>query len=58
MTLSANMARQLALLGPRQMVQKRAKEMLPEQLDIMLEKDDTMYFLYEARQRLEVRDPF
>ena len=53
-TFSATLARQLALLGPRQMTQRRAKEMLPEQLDIMLEKDDTMYFLYEARQRLEV----
>ena len=56
-TFSANLARQLALLGPRQMTQRRAKEMLPEQLDIMLEKDDTMYFLYEARQRLEVSSP-
>ncbi|KAK9825588.1 hypothetical protein WJX74_008395 [Apatococcus lobatus] len=53
-TFSANLARQLALLGPRQMTQRRAKEMLPEQLDIMLERDDTMCFLYEARQRLEV----
>ena len=51
------MVQRLALLAPRRMRQQRFKEMLPARLDMMLEKDDTMYLVYEARQRLEVSLP-
>ena len=57
-TLSANVAHSLALLGPRQIVQKRGKKMVSDQLDIMLEKDDALFSLVEARQRLEVIHTF
>ena len=48
------MARYVATAAPCRINRKRARESLPEQLDMMVEKDDAMYLLYEARQRLEV----
>ncbi|KAK9861470.1 hypothetical protein WJX84_007359 [Apatococcus fuscideae] len=52
-SFTASVVQRLALLAPRRMRQQRFKEMLPARLDMMLEKDDTMYLVYEARQRLE-----
>ncbi len=56
-TFTASLARRLAMLAPSQLIQRRSREQLPENLDLMLERDDAKTLLYEARQRLEVSPP-
>ena len=54
-TFSATMASHLALTAPCRMTQRRAREMLPEQVDMLIEKDDAYYLLFDASEKLEVR---